>query len=113
MEVKIRRIVACFDGTWNTDRSNTNVSRLFRRIANETTGCPEQRHFYDEGVGTNIGERVRGGAFGIGLDKNIRQGYAWLGSQYATAATTDTALSLRFSPRPIAPSASSAAPPAR
>jgi len=89
MAVTIRRIVACFDGTWNTDKSNTNVSRLFRLIADETTGCLEQRRFYDEGVGTRWGERVRGGMFGAGLDGNIRQGYAWLGSQYALAATAD------------------------
>jgi uncharacterized protein (DUF2235 family) len=79
----IRRIVACFDGTWNTDKSNTNVARLFRLIANDTNGCPEQRRFYDEGVGTRLGERIRGGMFGAGLDVNIRQGYAWLGSQFA------------------------------
>jgi len=89
MEVKVQRIVACFDGTWNTDRSNTNVSRLIRLIADETTGCPEQRHFYDDGVGTRLGERVRGGMLGMGLDGNIRQGYAWLGSQFALAATTE------------------------
>ena len=62
-----KRVGACFDGPWNTDKSNTNVSRLFRRIADETTGCDEQRHFYDEGVGTRWGERVGGGVFGIGL----------------------------------------------
>jgi uncharacterized protein (DUF2235 family) len=89
MAVTIRRIVACFDGTWNTDKSNTNVSRLFRMIADETTGCLEQRRFYDEGVGTRWGERVRGGMLGVGLDGNIRQGYAWLGSQYALSATTE------------------------
>src|SRR5439155_24480595 len=84
----IKRLVACFDGTWNTERSNTNVSRLFRQIADETTGSREQRRFYDEGVGTRWGERVRGGVFGIGLDHNIRQGFAWLGSQFALAAST-------------------------
>ena len=40
------------DGTWNTERSNTNVSRLFRQIADENSGSHEQRRFYDEGVGT-------------------------------------------------------------
>jgi len=85
MGVNIERIVACFDGTWNTDKSNTNVSRLFRRIADETSGCLEQRHFYDEGVGTRWGERIRGGMLGIGLDANIRQGYAWLAAQYQHA----------------------------
>jgi uncharacterized protein (DUF2235 family) len=84
----IRRIVACFDGTWNTDKSNTNVARLFRQIANDTNGCPEQRRFYDEGVGTRLGERIRGGMFGAGLDVNIRQGYGWLGSQFALGQGT-------------------------
>src|SRR5579859_7290608 len=39
------RLIACFDGTWNNDRSNTNVSRLFRKIADETCQCPEQGAF--------------------------------------------------------------------
>jgi len=86
MAETIRRLAACFDGTWNTERSNTNVSRLFRQIANEQIGSGEQRRFYDEGVGTSWGERIRGGVFGIGLDRNIRQGYAWLGSQFALGA---------------------------
>jgi uncharacterized protein (DUF2235 family) len=80
------RLIACFDGTWNNDRSNTNVSRLFRKIADETCQCAEQRRFYDEGVGTKWGERLRGGVFGIGLDRNIRQGLAWLGSQFIVPA---------------------------
>jgi uncharacterized protein (DUF2235 family) len=87
MAEAIQRLVACFDGTWNTERSNTNVSRLFRQIADENSGSREQRRFYDEGVGTQWGERVRGGVFGIGLDHNIRQGFAWLGSQFALAAS--------------------------
>jgi uncharacterized protein (DUF2235 family) len=78
-----QRLVLCFDGTWNTDRSNTNVSRLFRKIADQANGAPEQARFYDEGVGTRFGERVRGGVFGAGLDKNIRQGYGYLASQFA------------------------------
>ena len=80
------RLIACFDGTWNNDRSNTNVSRLFRKIADETSQCPEQRRFYDEGVGTKWGERLRGGVLGMGLDRNIRQGFAWLGSQFMVPA---------------------------
>jgi len=84
-----QRLVACFDGTWNTQKSNTNVSRLFRKIADGTMGCPEQRRFYDEGVGTKLGERIRGGVFGAGLDGNIRQGYAWLGQQFPNTEATN------------------------
>ncbi|HTR24380.1 MAG TPA: DUF2235 domain-containing protein [Terriglobales bacterium] len=82
MTGQTRRLVVCFDGTWNTDRSNTNVSRLFRKIADENSGCRDQRRFYDEGVGTKLGERIQGGMLGMGLDRNIRQGWAWLGSQF-------------------------------
>jgi uncharacterized protein (DUF2235 family) len=75
-------LAACFDGTWNTERSNTNVSRLFRQIVDDRTEGAQQRRFYDEGVGTQWGERVRGGALGVGLDRNIRLGHAWLASQF-------------------------------
>ena len=85
----IKRLVGCFDGTWNTDRSNTNVSRLYRKVADEATGSKDQRRFYDEGVGTKWGERVRGGALGMGLDENIRRGYAWFASQFWTDGGLD------------------------
>ena len=84
MTAAVKRLVACFDGTWNTERSNTNVTRLFKAIADEATGCPTQRRFYDEGVGTSFGERLKGGVLGIGLDRNIRQGYAFLARHFAT-----------------------------
>jgi len=82
MTQAVKRLVACFDGTWNTERSNTNVSRMFKAIGDETNGCPDQRRFYDEGVGTSFGERIKGGVLGIGLDRNIRQGYAWLATHF-------------------------------
>lgn len=89
----VTRLIACFDGTWNTASSNTNVSRLFRKIVDGNCGDSVQHRFYDEGVGTKWGERIRGGMFGAGLDKNIRQGYAWLGSQFPVplSGTTDAA----------------------
>ena len=82
MAQETRRLVLCFDGTWNTDRSNTNVTRLYRKIADNQSGCGEQCRFYDEGVGTQWGERFRGGVLGMGLDRNIRDGYAWLATQF-------------------------------
>jgi uncharacterized protein (DUF2235 family) len=91
MAQTVRRLVACFDGTWNNDRSNTNVSRLFRKVSDATNGCPEQLRFYDEGVGTRFGERIRGGVLGMGLDRNIRQGYAWLASNFTPRDTAKDA----------------------
>jgi len=75
-------LVLCFDGTWNTLKSHTNVSRLYSEIADVSTGSKTQRKFYDEGVGTHWYDRFGGGALGIGLDGNIRLGYAWLASVF-------------------------------
>jgi uncharacterized protein (DUF2235 family) len=77
-----KSLVLCFDGTWNNLKSNTNVARIYSEIADVSTGTSNQRKFYDEGVGTRWYDRLRGGAFGYGLDENIRLGYAWLASVY-------------------------------
>jgi hypothetical protein len=82
MPKPFRTLVACFDGTWNDSHSNTNVGRLYAQVADVSTGCASQRKFYDAGVGTRNLEKIRGGAFGFGLDRNIRMGYAWLASVY-------------------------------
>lgn len=81
----MERLSLCFDGTWNTEKSNTNVSRLFRKIAGLGNGSGEQGCYYDEGVGTRWGERIRGGMFGLGLDRNIRQGFHWLATQFGNS----------------------------
>ena len=78
-----KRLILCFDGTWNNLKSHTNVSKLYAQIADETVEpSSPQRKFYDEGVGTGTFDRIRGGVLGYGLDKNIRTGYAWLASHY-------------------------------
>jgi len=77
-----KRLCVTFDGTWNTpdkgsdieDRVETNARRLHEAVVADDT----QRKWYDEGVGTRWYNRVRGGAFGLGLSENIRQGYKWL-----------------------------------
>ena len=76
------RLVICFDGTWNTAEDQTNVSRLYASIAERDVGCRGQLKFYDQGVGTVAGDRVRGGALGRGLDRNILEGYCWLVNNY-------------------------------
>ncbi len=108
-----KRIVLCFDGTWNTSSDHadlagvavadpgddsrfdavssaagveTNVCRMFRsvlRIADgEHGGELAQVKWYDKGVGTDWYNRFRGGAFGLGLSRNIRDGYKWLSDNY-------------------------------
>lgn len=80
-----RRLVLCLDGTWNTYKDYTNVSRLHACIPNlpdGSLGTQVQIKYYDEGVGTNAYDRIGGGMFGVGLAKNIRQAYAWLIRNY-------------------------------
>ena len=82
MPLPYKTLVLCFDGTWNDLSSHTNVSRLYAQVADVSTGCPDQIKFYDEGVGTGRFDKLRGGAFGLGLDQNIQAGYAWLAALY-------------------------------
>lgn len=84
-QLPLRRLVVCFDGTWNTPEDQTNVSRIYAAIADQHSGCSSQLKFYDEGVGTTRGSRLTGGAFGLGLDQNILQAYAWLINEYVVA----------------------------
>jgi uncharacterized protein (DUF2235 family) len=80
------RLALCFDGTWNDPEDHTNVSRIFSAIADVHSGCHRQLKFYDAGVGTEVGNRIRGGASGRGLDTNVLQGYSWLVQQYEQGA---------------------------
>jgi uncharacterized protein (DUF2235 family) len=73
-----KRIAVFLDGTWNTLFDNTNVWRL-------KTLCVEndsQAVYYSAGVGTQFGEKIRGGMFGYGLDQEIINAYEWLIENY-------------------------------
>ncbi len=85
-----KRIVICSDGTWNIpdqkDRGEvrpTNVAKMALSIAPEGTDDKIQRVFYDKGVGTGWGlNRWLGGAFGVGISKNIEDAYRFLIENY-------------------------------
>jgi uncharacterized protein (DUF2235 family) len=79
-----KRLIVCCDGTWNTagQRSPTNVSRIHDAIAPLAADGTEQRVFYHDGVGTNRWERIRGGAFGFGLSRNVCDAYRILVGNY-------------------------------
>lgn len=85
-----KRLIVCFDGTWNRPDDNhpedeqveTNVRRIFESIADQDANGKKQIRWYDPGVGTEWYRRLRGGAFGLGLSENIRQGYRFLIEQY-------------------------------
>lgn len=81
-----RRLVVCFDGTWNSpDQGDepTNVVKLVRAIRNLGPLRTDQVVFYDKGVGTaGRWDRLKGGLFGSGLEDNVVDGYRFLANNY-------------------------------
>jgi uncharacterized protein (DUF2235 family) len=83
-----KHIVLCSDGTGNTPAKGrgTNVWKTYMAVdrhdheEDPTYRLPPQVAFYDDGVGTGGIRvlRVFGGAFGLGLSRNIRELYASL-----------------------------------
>jgi len=80
-----KRLVVCCDGTWNTPDQvcPTNVTKLALALADQASDGTEQRVFYLRGVGTTRWERLRGGAFGVGLSRNVKDAYRFLVDNYA------------------------------
>ena len=77
-----QRLIVLFDGTWNDPQDQTNVYRISRAL-HDYDGTIRQRFYYDPGVGTANSDRLRGGVFGLGLSKNLQEGYDWLAKKYA------------------------------
>jgi uncharacterized protein (DUF2235 family) len=86
----MRRIIICCDGTWKTPDDHehgqscaTNVARIFQLIAPADLNGVPQISYYHDGVGTgDFGDKILGGAFGMGLSKNIEDAYRFLASNY-------------------------------
>lgn len=82
----MKRIIICCDGTWNTPESKyvTNVTITSRALRLHDRNGADQVVFYDWGVGTgNKVDVLKGGAFGQGMDKNIRDAYRFLVHNFA------------------------------
>ncbi len=73
-----KRLALFLDGTWNTVGDNTNVWRLKALCTDRSTDGLRQVAYYSRGVGTTFGEKVRGGLFGVGIDRNVAAPYEWL-----------------------------------
>lgn len=73
-----QRLILLFDGTWNDPQDRTNVYRLARDIHDYDGQGVRQRFYYEPGVGTRQWQRFVGGAFGVGLSRNLQNGYDWL-----------------------------------
>ncbi|RLQ21329.1 DUF2235 domain-containing protein [Seongchinamella sediminis] len=83
MEAENKRIVVCADGTWNDpeDEHPTNVLRVARAVSPVADDGRKQVVFYDWGVGSYYAT-VRGGAAGLGIMKNIQDGYRFIVQNY-------------------------------
>ena len=75
-----KRIIYCADGTWDSSRNDTNVYALFKALSTTANQLP----FYDDGVGAegNLFERFAGGAFGLGLWQEVKEGYTAIAHVY-------------------------------
>jgi uncharacterized protein (DUF2235 family) len=90
----MKRIVICADGTWNIrdqidkatgKRHATNVTKVARAVRPQAANGTNQIVYYHDGVGTRQGlDRVTGGAFGEGIEANIREIYRFLAYNYVT-----------------------------
>lgn len=80
--VEVRRIALFLDGTWNNVADNTNVWRMKSLCAKSA----DQLVYYSAGVGTQSGEHVSGGMFGIGINEEVTNAYEWLLEHYESNA---------------------------
>lgn len=76
----MKRMVFCFDGTSNRliVENPTNVVLTAESVQPTADDGTAQLIFYDEGVGTTKGQKVRGLVFGKGLDQNLADAYRFL-----------------------------------
>ncbi len=82
IERKPKRIVFCFDGTWNQLSADclTNVAMLAQMVRPVAKDGTPQIVYYDEGIGTGVNRVLRAaqGAFGKGMLKIMREAYRFL-----------------------------------
>jgi uncharacterized protein (DUF2235 family) len=84
----LKRIVICADGTWNSrdqldrrsgKRRPTNVTKVARAIRPRSADGIDQVVCYHPGIGTGGPlDRWSGGAFGRGLEENVRTLYRFI-----------------------------------
>jgi uncharacterized protein (DUF2235 family) len=82
-------LVVCCDGTWNRPDQRThgivtptNVWKVYSMLDRTGRDGVRQVRYYNRGVGTGYLDRVRGGAFGWGLSKNVKAAYQFVVENY-------------------------------
>ncbi len=88
----MKRIVICADGTWNVrdqvddkvgKRRPSNVTKIARAVLTRSNGI-DQIVIYHNGIGTDPGmDKFTGGAFGRGIEENVRALYRSITYNYA------------------------------
>lgn len=87
----MKKLIVCCDGTWNSiDQEQngvpipTNVAKLYFSLLPADTQNTAQLRYYNPGVGSepDLWDKVFGGAFGRGLNKNIKSAYRWVCEHY-------------------------------
>jgi uncharacterized protein (DUF2235 family) len=77
-----KKLMVCADGTRNDEDGGgapTNVARLHHALQTHYVEGVDQWVYCHSGVGTRWGERLTGGAFGYGINRNIIDCYRFLG----------------------------------
>ena len=84
----MKRIVLCFDGTWNTlanPDEATNVVRVGQALKPVASDGVQQIVYYNSGVGSGGPvDQLLGGVFGAGLKGNVKRGLTFLSFNYNT-----------------------------
>lgn len=79
----MKRLVFCFDGTWNRLDAQfpTNVVFTAESVLPSPADAVQLIH-YDQGVGTEAFETFSGGLFGNGMERNLAEAYRFLVFNY-------------------------------
>lgn len=88
----MKRVILCADGTWNVrdqvdkatkKRHPSNVTKVARAVRRRASNGIDQIVYYHDGIGTAGGlDRFTGGAFGEGIEANIRELYRFIVYNY-------------------------------
>jgi len=104
----LKRLVVCCDGTWNRPdevsqgvAAPTNVAKISLALADQDEAGNQQLLHYVAGVGTRRAERFVGGAFGVGLSRNVQDGYRFLVDNYEPGTSSTSSASV-VAPTPLA-----------
>jgi uncharacterized protein (DUF2235 family) len=91
----MKRLVVCYDGTWNTLQNPhevTNVVRVAQAVKPVASDHVTQVLYYNSGVGGGgFVDQFLGGVFGAGVKSNVKRGLTFLSFNYNSGETSKDA----------------------